>query len=125
MQSSSRDRMHRKAIDDELILCRDIPRRLARRSPCCIAGNTCRFRNYRYKPTCHGEAEARGRQNTRRKFVFGLESRLLPSRREHGRVSQPPAPKMKADDQITIGVCVTNSQLRPDSLRIVLLACVK
>ena len=35
------------------------------------------------------------------------------------------APKMKADDQITIGVCVTNSQLRPDSLRIVLLACVK
>jgi hypothetical protein len=29
---------------------------------------------------------------------------------------------MKADDQITIGVCVTNSQLRPDSLRIVLLA---
>ena len=119
MQSSSRDRMHRKATDDELVLCRDIPRRLARRSPCCIAGNTCRFRNYRCKPTCHGEAEATGRLNTRAKSVFALESRLLPSRREHGRVSQPPAPKKKADDQITLGVCATNSQLRPDSLRIV------
>jgi hypothetical protein len=94
---------------------------MARRSSCCIAGNICRFRNYRYKPTCHGEAEAIGRLNRRAKSVFGLESRLLPSRREHGRVSQPPAPKMKADDQITLGACVTNSQLRPDSVRIVLL----
>jgi len=101
MQSPSRVRMHRKAIDDELILCHDIARRLARRSPCCIVGNTCRFRNYRYKPTCHGEAEASRRLNTRAKSVFELESRLLPSRREHGRVSQPPAPKMKAGDQIT------------------------
>jgi hypothetical protein len=57
--------------------------------------------------------------------VFGRESRLLPSRREHGRVSQPPAPKMKADDQITLGACVTNSQLRPDSVRIVLLGRAK
>ena len=109
MQSPSRVRMHSKAIDDELILCHDIARRLARRSPCCIAGNTCRFRNYRYKPTCHGEAEASRRLNSRAKFVFGLESRSLPSRREHGRVSQPPAPKMKAGDQITLGVCATNS----------------
>lgn len=125
MQSPSRDRMHHKAIDDELVLCRDIPRRLARRSSCCIAGNICRFRNYRYKPTCHDEAEAIGRLNTRAKSVFGRESRLLPSRREHGRVSQPPAPKMKADDQITLGACVTNSQLRPDSVRIVLLGRAK
>lgn len=116
MQSPSRDRMHRKAIDDELILCHDIARRLARRSPC-IVGNTCRFRNYRYTPTCRGEAEASRRLNTRAKSVFELESRLLPSRREHGRVSQPPVPKMKAGDEITLGVCVTNSQLRPDTLR--------
>src|SRR4029077_9501569 len=58
MQSSSRDRMHRKAIDDELVLCRDIPRRLARRSPCCNAGNTCRFRDYRCNLTFHGGSAA-------------------------------------------------------------------
>jgi hypothetical protein len=74
--SPSCGRMRRKATDDELFLGRNNPTRWVPWSLGGRADNNRRFRNYRYKPKCRGDAWTVGQLKMREKF--GFESRLLP-----------------------------------------------